>query len=872
MSNDAERISTEALHHQVGAYTARFADYKIFADALKEVLEAACKTAFPEAFVQARPKAVTSFAEKCVRKFEKYPDAVNQMTDLCGARVIVQTLAQVDAVRDFIEHNFDIVESDEKGKSLGIDKFGYRDMHYIVRLPAKPGIKEYVPDEGAAAALGFKPAALVAIAAKTAEIQVRTWVQHAWADTLHDRMYKTKLKYPAEFKRTASLLAAIMEEGDRDFDELANAIDGMLANFNAYAPRDEVTRELQVQELILATAEPKKKPHVALQIARLAAAQGLYGRVVDELKSYADTPSPLGCAIRLELGYALCKQARPAPESDTYREGQRHLQRVVEHCRQETAYTATDMRRRKSTLAKALARLAWTHEALDEDAALARDCYREALELEPGNPYYLADVIGHEISNSRRKDFVGAMAAGVRHAIATCREHIRNGTEMPYAAFTAGRLHLLLDEPDQALGDYARGIRHVLDCSTCVPDDILTIEEKWLFLVTKPDPLVGGYRWARDLLRLAGKLRAVPPGATGARAVPTKLATPVFIVAGGAMTLKSGQADQLRPMLVEAFRGFAGTVISGGTRVGVPGCVGDAADSIGPRGKRPFKLFGYIPRVRPGDAPEDERYDTCIACGEQSFTAEQIVKNWADLVAAGVRPADVRVLGFGGGPLSAVEYRVALGFGACLGLVDGSGGAADALAGDELWAGTDNLLSLPCDPASVRALAHPPRAAFDAATLESMAKAFHEEYVASSQGKLPDNMKPWKKLKDTFKTANQEQAKYSAQILEACGFEVVSVGNPANVVVFDEKGFTDEDIETMAEMEHGRWNVERLRDGWRFGKPRDDKAKIHDCLVPWSILSDGEDGVKRYDRDSVRRFPAILAKAGLEVRRRAANA
>lgn len=72
----------------------------------------------------------------------------------------------------------------------------------------------------------------------------------------------------------------------------------------------------------------------------------------------------------------------------------------------------------------------------------------------------------------------------------------------------------------------------------------------------------------------------------------------------------------------------------------------------------------------------------------------------------------------------------------------------------------------------------------------------------------------------------------------------------------------------MAEMEHGRWNVERLRDGWRFGKPRDDSRQFHDCLVPWKDLPDGEDGIKKYDRQSVRKFPDILAQAGLEVRRR----
>jgi hypothetical protein len=36
-------------------------------------------------------------------KLAKYPDPVHQLTDLCGGRVIAQTLEQVEAVRLFVE-------------------------------------------------------------------------------------------------------------------------------------------------------------------------------------------------------------------------------------------------------------------------------------------------------------------------------------------------------------------------------------------------------------------------------------------------------------------------------------------------------------------------------------------------------------------------------------------------------------------------------------------------------------------------------------------------------------------------------------------------------------------------------------------------
>jgi ppGpp synthetase/RelA/SpoT-type nucleotidyltranferase len=135
--SDSKQISPEEHKRQIEFYTAERPRYVAYADALKGVLERACAVALPEAFVQARAKTVSSFAEKCVRKYGKYKDPLHDLTDLCGARVIVQTLEQVEAVKQFVEANFTIHEKDEKGTLLGDDRFGYRDMHYIEHLPRR---------------------------------------------------------------------------------------------------------------------------------------------------------------------------------------------------------------------------------------------------------------------------------------------------------------------------------------------------------------------------------------------------------------------------------------------------------------------------------------------------------------------------------------------------------------------------------------------------------------------------------------------------------------------------------------------------------------------------------------------------------------
>lgn len=74
--------------------------------------------------------------------------------------------------------------------------------------------------------------------------------------------------------------------------------------------------------------------------------------------------------------------------------------------------------------------------------------------------------------------------------------------------------------------------------------------------------------------------------------------------------------------------------------------------------------------------------------------------------------------------------------------------------------------------------------------------------------------------------------------------------------------FSEKQLEAMAIMEHGRWVVERLLNGWKYGEQKDIENKISPYLVPWSELPDD---IKQYDYDVVKNYSNILAEAGLEI-------
>ena len=857
MSTD-QKLTAELHKKQVEAYVRERPSYETYAVVLQRVLETACRASFPEALVQARAKGVGSFAEKVARKFGKYPDAVNQLTDLCGARVIVQTTDQVGGVCEFIKANFIVAEEENKENLLAVDQFGYRDMHFIVQL--------HLDRE-----LGITPNERKAIGTRKAEIQVRTWVEHAWADTLHDRIYKTPITPSSDIKRSAHLLAALMEESDRLFRRLASDLDGLIANYTTNARKAEVQKEIDIQSLVLANeTDAGRKPRLTLTMARLLAAKGDHAEAVKRLRPYQTIEGALRCDLLACLGHCLCAANRDNPEGRAYSDGVRALEEALEQCNASGVPFVPNPRTRNSLHARVLHQLARALERVKNQEVRARACYQEAHALEPENPYYLSHMLGYEVFFTHQLTVLSAtMRPAIMNAIDTCRRHAARRIELPYSYFAAARLTMLQSkDPEasptslsesaaQALALYARGIHHVLSDEHFLPNDLLIAERDWLLKLHFGEPLPSECQQAIDLLSHAEHIRSgTPPEGKNA-----DLTAPVLIVAGGASNMPAQTVKRVRPMLHEVLADFGGTIIAGGTHAGIPGCVGDLANALKAEDKKHFRLIGYRPTRLPDDARTHDGYDKTVLLGER-FAAEQIMQNWTDILAAGIKPQDVLLIGLGGGPLAALEYRIALSLGAQVGIVVGTGDAADELLKDPMWAGLSNLLPLPADAATMRAFVLPPKPG--KTPNDEVAKEIHRRYLVGNTKNLPPSAQPWETLDEGYRDANRKQAAYSVRILEAAGFQVQKVNKKPTIF----RGFTAKEIEYMAQLEHGRWNIERLQKGWRFGPRRDDPNKINPCLVPWRDLSDD---FRKFDIEAVLSFPEVLAMEGMQIARRRAQ-
>lgn len=154
--------------------------------------------------IESRTKDIESLNKKIISKGGKYQN-INDITDIVALRIITYFEDEVESVAKIINDNFIIDEMNSCDKrKLPLNEFGYRSLHYVVDLNTeRQNLKEYER---------FKNIKI--------EIQIRSILQHAWAEIEHDLGYKGVATVPDSFKRNFCMIAAQLEMADRDFIKL----------------------------------------------------------------------------------------------------------------------------------------------------------------------------------------------------------------------------------------------------------------------------------------------------------------------------------------------------------------------------------------------------------------------------------------------------------------------------------------------------------------------------------------------------------------------------------------------------------------------------------------------------------------------------
>ncbi len=152
-----------------------------------------------------RTKERASLQEKLQKEDSNYK-SLDDVTDIAGVRVTTYFHDDVDRIAEILAKEFEILPeySVDKRTALDPDQFGYLSLHYVVRLsPARRVLPEYRRFEKL-----------------RCEIQIRSILQHAWAEIEHDLGYKAKVEVPKDTRRQFSRLAGILELADQEFSRI----------------------------------------------------------------------------------------------------------------------------------------------------------------------------------------------------------------------------------------------------------------------------------------------------------------------------------------------------------------------------------------------------------------------------------------------------------------------------------------------------------------------------------------------------------------------------------------------------------------------------------------------------------------------------
>lgn len=166
--------------------------------------------------ITARTKSVESFAAKVERTVDGrrlYTDPLVEITDQVGLRVITYLREDVAAVANVLGDEMRLLDDRDMGLETAREgRWGYASRHLLVGVEGEQ---------------------------QPASIQVRTVLQHAWAEFEHDVRYKGSIPaaHGAELDRRFTLAAGLLDFADREFTAIQDRLRATMHN----EPSDEET-------------------------------------------------------------------------------------------------------------------------------------------------------------------------------------------------------------------------------------------------------------------------------------------------------------------------------------------------------------------------------------------------------------------------------------------------------------------------------------------------------------------------------------------------------------------------------------------------------------------------------------------------------
>ena len=235
-----------------------------------------------------RVKDKASAIKKQLKK--KYAEPREDMTDLVGSRFVVLLRTEIDVIERVLVAYPGWVRSKDRDpqieRNAAPNIFDYQSVHYVIR-----NVEE------------IQEAGVTIPAHLACEVQIRTLLQHAYAELVHDNFYKGEGHIPASAERLVARSMALMETTDEMFlhavgeltrvnqtrEQWCGALDGavgpLLAGFIPTANDEDALTILEQYRHLLDQANVQEviaglNPAVVRKVKDLAPGGGLFAKPI----------------------------------------------------------------------------------------------------------------------------------------------------------------------------------------------------------------------------------------------------------------------------------------------------------------------------------------------------------------------------------------------------------------------------------------------------------------------------------------------------------------------------------------------------------------------------------------------------------------
>lgn len=254
-----------------------------------------------------RIKSEQALRNKVISK-DKYQH-LEDITDILGCRILTLFESDVERILELLEDTFEVSEIVDKRKKSKHNRieFGYNSVHMVVKFTdERCKLVEYQKYQD----IRF-------------EIQLRTVLQHAWAEVEHGLGYKSYYEPPMDIKRKLNRLAGTLEILDEEFEAIRyeitlynqsmNKVEKILKtdinkeSLTAFANKSELIQEMVAQVADKYHFTVIQDPAIFSQ-QRLVAKLNFYGyqyihELNDDMHQYQKSILAIGEELSQKINY-----------------------------------------------------------------------------------------------------------------------------------------------------------------------------------------------------------------------------------------------------------------------------------------------------------------------------------------------------------------------------------------------------------------------------------------------------------------------------------------------------------------------------------------------------------------------------------------